>query len=157
MGYLGSEEINSFHVHLCYHRELSTRSVLHSFNPFCRLALFPRDNYRKGHLEQRRFAAPHFLPSTDEFSKIGTPVDPRLPPEYSYCEIIVSSVGKLWVLPYLLIISYQLRASSWLLSAVSSSHDGHKSNPDFDAHQDIPAPSFYPASCQVLTFIHTPD
>jgi len=49
-------------------------------------------------------------------------VDPRLPPEYSYCEIIVSSVGKLWVLPYLLIISYQLLTLTFTLIKISQLH-----------------------------------
>jgi len=46
-------------------------------------------------------------------------VDPRLPPQYSYCEIIVSSVGKLWVLPYVCIISYQLLTLTFSLIKIS--------------------------------------
>ena len=123
VGNLGSEEINPHHVYLRYHREPSTRSSSIILTPcvgwFCSFG----GDYRKGHLEQWRFVV--FSLGTYKFSKASITVDPRLPPEYSYCEIIISSVGKLWVLPYICIISYQLRACRRPLRTVSNSYDGY--------------------------------
>lgn len=49
-------------------------------------------------------------------------VDPSLPAQYTYCGTITSSVGKLWILPYLLIISYQLLTLIFTLIKISQLH-----------------------------------
>jgi len=48
--------------------------------------------------------------------------DPSLPLKYSNCGTIVSSVGKLWVLPYLLIIAYQILTLTLTLIKISQLH-----------------------------------
>ena len=81
-------------------------------------------NYCKGHLKQCRFAVLSFSFAIRKFSKVSISVDPRLPPEYSFCEIIVSSVGKLWVLPYVCILSYQLRTWGGSFYTAPGTHNG---------------------------------
>lgn len=123
MGYLESEEINSSDVHLCHHRESTAQPVSHPFHPLFvgRLRSIGR-NHSQGHFHQHGFVTSDFTSSASKFSTAAIPVDPSLPLQYSRCGTIVSSVGKLWVLPYLLIISYQLRASHGAFSTLLGAH-----------------------------------
>lgn len=67
-----------------------------------------------------------FVPSVIIIGKdISTSMaDQCIPPEYdAYCATISSSVGRLWVLPYLLIIFYQLLTLTFTLIKISHLHN----------------------------------
>lgn len=66
-----------------------------------------------------------FIPSLtitvmDIFTSVA---DPCIPPEFAYCAPIVSSVGRLWILPYILIIFYQLLTLTFTLIKISQLHN----------------------------------
>lgn len=158
MGNLGPEEIDPHNVHLCHHRWSTTQFAFHPFHHLCVGRLCPfGHNHREGHLHQHGFVIPDFISSTSEFLITTIPADPSLPVQYSRCGTITSSVGKLWVLPYLIIISYQLCACYRPFCTVLGTHVMHKSNSNLHAHQDFPATSFYPALRPVIALICASD
>lgn len=86
-----------------------------------------------------------------------TPADPCIPPEYANCATIVSSVGKLWILPYILIIFYQLCACYKVTLQFLALMMFIKSNSYLDTDRDISSISFYPALWPVFALVHAPD
>lgn len=161
MGNLGPEEIYSGHVCLCHYCEPSTRFAFRSSRPFAQAGFVPSAVITVKDISSSAGPLPlvsHQAPT--KLSKVVMLVDSRFPPQYSYCEIIISSVGKFWVLPYLCIIFYQLRTYCGHSHTVWSTYPSRvciPSDSDLHARQNIPAAPFYPTPRSVATLIYTSD